>query len=66
VTPYTPEEVRDIAGVLQDIAHDLPEELEKKVVLMLECYASDLEARLKIDDYLSQARELWGTKHTKS
>ena len=48
MTPYTPEEVRDIAGVLQDIAHDLPKELEDRIVLMLECYASDLDARVNL------------------
>jgi hypothetical protein len=66
VTAHTAEQVRDAAAVLQGVAHDLPKELEDRIVLMLECYASDLDARQKIDDYLKSAYELWGRKHPKS
>ena len=59
---YTAEQVRDAAGILQDIAHDLPKELEDRIVLMLECYAADLEARVKLDEYLNGVSD-WHAKH---
>ena len=53
---YTAEDVRTVAGVLTDVAHDLPKELEDRIVLMLECYAADLEARQKLQEYLDEFR----------